>query len=514
MRDAARPAETLPGRRWLVGRTRLAVDARAMPRRALVAVRTWWPSGAAGRVLVVLVVVGLTLRILAAIGSWPALQLSDSYELYAKLNPFMDPMHPAGYALIIAALGAVTRELAVLILLQHLLGFASALLMFAATRRITGSAWAGLLPAAMILLGADHIFLEHVVMSESWEVLADSAGLYAAVRALDQPVPWWRWPLLTGVILAASAVVRTAALPLIVVVVLAMIFYSAPDRLHRGRRWQAPAAAAGAAGLILLAFATANARFGHGFEIAPSSGWYLYGQAAQFADCNRFTPPAGTAFLCEARPASQRPGYYYYLFDHRAPAPRHFGSIGTDDSLVGAWARRAVLAQFGDFVSNVWIYLRSYWIPGSLPPRLRPSSSGLDPQLDFTNSNLFEAVAWRPAMEKYFHRFALHTHRWALRFLHDWQRVFRFGATLLFVTTVLTLIGLVTGTRRSRAGVMLFGLGGLSLIAAPVLVGNYTGRFTVPMAAPLMAASAITILELWRALPRAADRHRAFSRQI
>ena len=219
----------------------------------------------------VLVILGLLLRILAAIGSWPTMQtLEDGYQVYAKSNPFMDPQHPAGYSLILAALGAATRQVAALIVLQHLLAFASALLLGAATRRITGSAWAGLLPAGMILLGADHIFLEHVVMSESWEVLADSAALYAAVRALDEPLPWWRWPLLTGMILGVAVMIRSAALPLVPVTILAMILH----RQHKSEpRWRAPLATTGAAVLVLLAFATANARFGHGFEDAVVGGW-------------------------------------------------------------------------------------------------------------------------------------------------------------------------------------------------------------------------------------------------
>jgi hypothetical protein len=434
--------------------------------------------------------------------------LEDGYQLYAKSNPFMDPQHPAGYALIIAAVGAVTRQVAVLILLQQVLGIASALMLGAATRRLTGSAWAGILPAAMILLGADQIFLEHVVMSESWEVLADCAGLYAAVRALDEPVPRWRWPLLTGVVLGAAVMVRSTALPLIPLAIIAMLIYRQPGTEHPRRRWRAPLATAGGAVLVLLVFAAANASFGQGFEIEPSSGWYLYGQAAQFADCNKFTPPAGTASLCERRPESRRPGYYYYLFGSNAPAPRHFGQIGTDDALVGGWARRAVVAQFGDFLKTAWIYLRAYWVPGSLPRRLVPSSTGLDPQLDFTFKNGLVVADIKHALEGYFHPFKIHTHPWAARFLRDWQRVFRFGATALSVTTVLVLLGLIFGTRRSRTGIVLFGLGGLSLIAAPVLIGNYTGRFTVPMAGPLVAASAITILEAWRTLQRTGHRRR------
>ena len=94
-----------------------------------------------------------------------------------------------------AVIGLVTRQVAATVLLQHLSGIASALLLWAATRRITGSEWAALFPAAIVLLDPDFIFFEHSIMSESWFVLLISAGLYAAVRSLDQPKPYWGWPL-------------------------------------------------------------------------------------------------------------------------------------------------------------------------------------------------------------------------------------------------------------------------------------------------------------------------------
>ena len=60
------------------------------------------------------------------------------------------------------------------------------------------------------------------------------------------------------------------------------------------------------------------------------------------------------------------------------------------------------------------------------------------------------------------------------------------------------LIGLLVGTRRSRVGVLLFGVGGLALLISPVLTGNYIGRYLVPLTGPMMAAGAVTITELWR----------------
>lgn len=464
------------------------------------AIRAAWPSGAAGRVLLGLIIFGVALRLLTIISWWPVTPtLDDAYQLYAKSNPFMDPQHPAGYGLIIAALGAVTREVAFPVLLQHLSGIASALLLWAATRRVTGSAWAGLLPAGIVLLNPDEIFLEHAIMSESWAILATSVGLYAAVRTFDEPMPWWRWPIVTGVALGLAVTIRTAGLLMVPVVVLALLLYQARS-LHRLREhWRAPVAAAGAAAIILVAFAGANATFGQRFGIAPSPGWYLYGRVAQFADCHRFTPPAGTAVLCETRPASQRPSAYYYMFEPQAPAPRHIGDFGTKDSLVGAWAERALRAQFGDFLSTAWAYFRSYWVPGWLPARLKPTSNGLDPQLDFTYGNVFYAPAIRADLEAFYDHFTVHPVQEGLKLLRDWQLVARFGATALFVTTLLMLIGLAIGSRRSRVGVLMFGGGGVSLVVASALTGTYSGRYTVPMAGPMMAAAGIALTEVWRA---------------
>ena len=44
-------------------------------------------------------------------------------------------------------------------------------------------------------------------------------------------------------------------------------------------------------------------------------GWNLYARAAPFADCSKFTAPAGTEILCEQRPPSERPGPFGYVWD-------------------------------------------------------------------------------------------------------------------------------------------------------------------------------------------------------
>jgi len=458
------------------------------------AVRRFWPPGAPGYLLAGLLVAGVALRLVAVIAWWPtASTLDDGYQLYAGSNPFDDPQHPAGYSLLLAALGALTREIAAPVLLQHLVGLVSALLLFAATRRVTGSQWAGLLPAAVVLLNPDQIFLEHAIMSETWAVLTVSLGFYAAVRAFDEPDPWWRWPTLAGLALALGVAIRTAGLLAIPVAVLALVLCRPRPFAGWREHWRAPVAAAVAAAVILLGWGIANASFGERFGLGPSQGWYLYGRAAQFADCDRFTPPPGTEALCEDTPAAERPGAYSYLFDPEAPAPSSIGAFGSNDELIGEWAKRAIRAQPLDYLKTVWEYGSAYYPFGTTPD----GGGELDPQLDFTARSLFESEIER-GLESFFDDFAVDRDEPGLELLHGWQRAFRFGATALAITTVLALIGLFVGSRRSRAGVLLFGIGGLALLVAPVLTGNFVGRYTVPMAGPLLAAAAITLLALWR----------------
>jgi Dolichyl-phosphate-mannose-protein mannosyltransferase len=459
------------------------------------------PTDAAGWVFLALIVVGIALRVLAILSWWPVSPtLEDGYQRFAS-NPFLDPRHPAGYGLIVAALGHLTRQIAFTVLVQHLVGFASALLFYAATKRVTGSAWAGLLPMAIVLIDPDEILLEHAIMSESWAVLTIAASLYGAVRSADEPQPWWRWPLLTGVALAAAVAIRTASLAIVPFIPLALVLW----RRRPFARWRehllSALVAACVTGALLLGFAGLSSASGQRFGIEPSPGWYLYGRVAQFADCKRFTPPPGTQSLCQTIPPTQRPTGYYYMYDPHSPAVRKFGTFGASDSIVGGWARRALEAQVGDFLATAWSYLRGYYVPSWLPARIRDGSTELDPQLDFTNPlNPIYVAVMHKDLETYYDKFTVHPRHWGLQFLHDWQRVIRFGATALFITTLLTILGLFIGTRRSRVAVFLFGVGGVALVVPSVLTGTYAGRYTIPMAGPLMAAAAITLTEIYRAV--------------
>ncbi len=461
------------------------------------------PESRAQWVLLALVVGGVGLRLLSMISWFPVTTtLSDAwpYSYYAGTDPFSNPQHPAGYSALLALLGIFTREVVVAVFIQHLLGIASGLLLYAGVRRITGSEWPGLVPAGIVLLGGDQIYLEHSIMSESTFVFLLSGSLYACVRAIDDPSPWWRWPLATAVLVALATTVRAAGVFLIPVLVLAIVLSSPRPWLPR---WRLPAIVAGLAVALLIPYMAVIYAKGDSFGIAPSSGWQLYHRVATFADCDQFTPPDGTEALCEDTPAAERPGGDFYLFHPDSPAIQEFKFLGTEDRKVGAFARQAVLNQPGDYLEAVWDDLVSFYVPSSTAAV--PFAGGaLDPQLDWSagapgrTDPVVEADTER-GMETFFNDFSVHRIETGLVIERYSQVIFRFGGTALTIATALTLIGLLVGPRRTRVGVLMFGVGGLALLAAPTLSGVYVGRYTVPLAGLLAAGAAMAAHSLWRA---------------
>ena len=223
-------------------------------------------------------------------------------------NPFADPQHPAGYGLIVRrprrahARGRGSR------LLQHLVGIASALLPV----RGRPDAWRG--PHEPGSAGArrscccnlDQIFLEHVDQCRrAGPCSRYRSRSYAVVRApFDGPDRWWRWPTLAGG--ARRSVSRSARRGLLAIPSgrpRAVALPPAQPFAAWRRRWQAPVAAAGRGG-----GGPARLRNRQRRRSAIASGSvrrraaYLYGRAAQFADCDRFEHPHRGRRSCARTP--------------------------------------------------------------------------------------------------------------------------------------------------------------------------------------------------------------------
>lgn len=450
-------------------------------------------------VLVALLAAGVALRIVAMASYWPVVTtLADSvvYAEYAQNDFLGDPQHPAGYPTFLAALGLFTHQVAVVIVLQHVLGVATALLLYFAVNRLTRSPWPGLIPAGVVLLNSDQLFLEQSIVSETLFGLLLAAALYCAVRAIETPDPWWRWPAAAGSLIAVAATVRTASVFLVPVLFLALLL--AHPGPWRGRL-AAPGAALASAVALLFAYAVVNDVANGRFEVGPSTGWRLYGRVAPFADCNQFTPPRGTEALCRPNPPGGRAGSDWYVFLPESPAVRTFGHLGEQDEKLKAFATEVIEHQPLTYARTVFADIRTYFVPETrrnAPPYASPD---LSTELDWTR--VVDPVLSgqiRNGMESFFDDFTVHKSPGGTQFLMDYEHPFRFGATLLTLCSLLSVLGLLVGARGLRIGVLLFGVGGLAMLLLPMFGAWYTGRYVVPIAGPIAAGASIALLSLWR----------------
>jgi hypothetical protein len=172
--------------------------------------------------LVALLLAALVLRVFAMVAYDPmVLTMSDStaYVWDAAGNAYADAVRPAGYSFFLRVAHVFADDVRFTIGLQHVLGLASAALLYLTTRRLGGSRWLSLIPAAAIALSGDQIMLEHTLLSEPPFTLLVCAAMYAAVRTLDARLPA-TWAAFAGLLVAAATTVRTVGLILVPLIAL------------------------------------------------------------------------------------------------------------------------------------------------------------------------------------------------------------------------------------------------------------------------------------------------------
>src|SRR5436190_696126 len=185
---------------------------------------------------------GIGLRVLAMVAWSPAFMGwpdAKSYLDVAHGELFSNVLRPAGYPLFVRALDGLWPSVSLLVVANHALGLAAAGLLYATVRRAGAPPLAALVPAAVVALNGDTVFLEHSPLSEPLFMFLTALAGYAALRALEDTGP--AWPVVIGVTLAYATTVRVVGLVLLPVFGLWLLRY----------RWRA-AVIAGATALALL----------------------------------------------------------------------------------------------------------------------------------------------------------------------------------------------------------------------------------------------------------------------
>ncbi|MFG1825934.1 hypothetical protein ACGFIJ_25925 [Microbispora bryophytorum] len=316
------------------------------------------------RVFTVALVAAAALRVITMLGYPPArMYWYDSFA-YLHNAVHLQPdqgFHPIGYPLLLRAL-LPFHSVGVVVAVQHAMGLATGVVVYAALRGRGLPGWAAVAASAPVLFDASFLRLEHAVVSDTLFILLVVAATALLVR---RPVPSARAAATAGLLLGGAALTRTVALPLIMLVLLVLAVRRVP--------WRRPAVLA-LAGLLPVAAYAAWYGGVHGrFGVSGSDGVALWARSMTFADCAVIQPPQDLAPLCPNGTVLDAAGEYVWAKEsslNRLPG----GHVALNDR-ARAFALRAVAAQPVDYLREVVkdTALAFPWTPVAHPARAVPA---------------------------------------------------------------------------------------------------------------------------------------------
>jgi hypothetical protein len=459
-------------------------------------------------VLALLIVAGAALR-LWLLAEWrPAfLGYSDTrvYLTDSADHFFGDPLRAVGYPVFLAGLRGLSSNLTFTIVVQHILGMASALCLYFGTRRLGLRRWAALIPAGVVLLHGPTIWLEHTVLTECLFTFLVCAGFFVASLAVGRT--GWAWSIVpaaaAGLVVGAAGAVRPAGIVLLPLLA-AWAVWALPGAARQ--RVLAGLAVLGAgAGLLGANLLWAHSETG-AYAFMRHSYYAPYGRVATFVDCNRFTPPPDTEPLCPTTPVRDRPGASYWVFSADSPLVNAYGGVSEDVQpdyaahRVGAFDRAAVLGQPVDYLRAVGRDLVRVVDPNfpSNPNRaIGNGGSGSPPEV--YQSHLMGTNSWSRQNEAGTVGVVaeLYSTRGMLRSDLDGLRSYEAATRLIGAPMVLLLLLAIAGpfaaSGASRRSAALFSVSAIALIVAPMAAHTYDWRYVVVVYGPLSAAAAFGV---------------------
>jgi len=403
---------------------------------------------------------------------------------------------PAGYPLFLRIMRSLSDHLSAPILVQHLAGLATGLLLYKAVRRTGAPPYLGLFPAAIAFFGGTGLLVEHALLSDSLFAFFQALGLYAAVRALSEPR--LRWPLLSGLAIGLSFWLRTVGIGGLALVP-PLLMIAAPGNLRR----RLLSGAAAALAVILVAggyvFAQGFTTGYWGYE--QQGAWNLYGRVATFVDCSHFTPPTGTAFLCPVEPLAHRRHQAAFQYSLHSPAVRRFGSPATAPRYANALLQRfslAAIEQQPDAYAAAIVHSLTFFISDR-------RGEGYTAKL--LREKLFDRTGntSRPdILAAYSHVHAAGVSG-SVRPLVFYESRTRVQGAFLVVLLVLALLGVPLLRRQMRWASLLFTSTAVLMAILAVAGNRYDARYAYPDFGPLAAAAALGAWAIATRLQRALD---------
>jgi hypothetical protein len=306
------------------------------------AARAW--SG--HRLFIIVLIPAVLLRADAELGYRWHVWFNDSFNYVENAVHFrLDPTRVSGYSIWLKILQPL-HSYAVVTIVQHLMGLAVAVMIYALARHRFGApAWLATLATVPVLYDGFMIQLEHLIM-------ADVPFLFLLMLAVTvllwDPVPSLGRCVLIGALLGVAEIFRSVGLPLLAVFAVYMII--------RRVSWRKVAATIVVC--LIPVFGYAGLFFAeHGqFAMTDSTGVFLYSRVMTFADCTKMKVPPNELSLCTTVPPDKRPIAQDYIWTTESPLdrfpPSKFSPV--PNQLAENFAIRAIKAQPLDYAKAVF----------------------------------------------------------------------------------------------------------------------------------------------------------------
>lgn len=455
----------------------------------------------------VVLAIGIVLRVVAHLAYRPALFFNDSFGYLDNVDE-LDPglLWPMGYSLFIKPL-LVFDDLAVLPAVNHLLGLATAIVLYVTLRRWTVSRWPAALATVPVLLDAAWLQSEHRILSET---------LFTALLVAALLVVSWRWGdehadgrgvlgtggagdagLRHGIVAAgvAGLLIGLAATTRLIgaVVVAAVVVAVVVDRRDWGSTLLRVAALVVAAVIPLAAYAAWYDHVHDRWALSPewNAPRVLYARTARFVDCDLLDVPDWQRGLC--------------------PTPQQQATLSTDefnwgqDSPLNNWEPPAGVDKHEAVGQFAWRAVRGQpvalarWVTVDVLAAFSPTR----------HERVYDPLLWRwrfqvdRPWDQQRAQEAVATHGGAdFEYVQPWAGMLRsyqltigevppilFGAALLLGLAG-GVVALRRGGRDTAARCLLFGGAGLALVVASALY-QFSWRYQLPTFAMFPPAGAL-----------------------
>jgi hypothetical protein len=240
----------------------------------------------------------------------PALIFPDSVRYLQYAHNFatghwsVDALRQSGYSVLIVPV-LLLHGMWIIPLVQHLVGLATAGLVYAVLIRFGTATWLAALATVGVLFDPLQLVLEQYVLTDTWTVFLLVAALTVLVWRRDGP--GWQQAAACGLLLGVAVTFRDEELIMIGPAVVYVLVAVRPRRRVIKRL-------GALTGCFLIPVAGYLGWFdaSHGqWSFTTFSGAFLYGRVADFASCSGLNLPGYERPLCPTQPPALRDADYY-----------------------------------------------------------------------------------------------------------------------------------------------------------------------------------------------------------